>query len=56
MTGSDACGVPCPQARINCIHSRPQLRALEEHDSVHQETGPSHVTGLGAGSNLISST
>jgi hypothetical protein len=48
------------QARINCIHSRihsrPQLRALEEHDSVHQETGPSHVTGLGAGSNLISST
>jgi hypothetical protein len=44
------------QARINRIHSRPQLRALEEHDSVHQETGPSHVTGLGAGSNLISST
>jgi hypothetical protein len=44
------------QTRINCIHSRPQLRALEEHDSVHQETGPSHVTGLGAGSNLISST
>ena len=23
---------------------------------VHHETGPSHVTGLGAGSNLISST
>ncbi len=40
----------------HCIHSRPQLRPLEEHDSVHQETGPSHVTGLGAGSNLISST